>query len=254
MMTFNLTVARIWHVTTPYIKTFILPTPLAIYMIALIPGSFLTGFLLSPLLVLSRHIAQRPIRRLRFPEERKIHRRALAAGFYLGAALVVGGLVGMWARWCLGGRDPWVWALLWIVQGRRPWSRPVLLAYWGLLGSISVAGWNRQLARLRRFKHLKQRGDGNTSDGAAVPGPTTSNGLPLPKEPNGNVSGEASDTATPTPGAQGMVDRASEAATELLDAADKRVPTLGLNGRRKFFHALAVVMFVPGIAFDVRLV
>jgi hypothetical protein len=42
----------------------------------------------------------------------------------------------------------------------------------------------------------------------------------------------------------------SNVATDLLDAADKHVPTLGLNARRKFFHALAVVMFIPGIASD----
>ncbi|KAH7106257.1 hypothetical protein BKA62DRAFT_740854 [Auriculariales sp. MPI-PUGE-AT-0066] len=221
MMTFNMTSAQIWPLTTGFIKTFTLPTPLAIFQIALIPGSFLTGFLLSPLLALSRHIAQRPIRRLRFPEERKLHRRLLAAGFYLGAALVVGGMVGMWARWCLGGRDPWIWAVFWIVQGRRPWSRPALLTYWGVLGTISVAGWNRQLARIRKYRHLSQRGD--QSDG----------------------TGTAAGTAPSS-----MVDRASGAATELLDAADKHVPTLGLNARRKFFHALAVVMFVPGIAVD----
>lgn len=40
-------------------------------------------------------------------------------------------------------------------------------------------------------------------------------------------------------------------ATDLLDAADKHVPTLSLNARRKFFHALAVVMFLPGVAVDV---
>ena len=44
----------------------------------------------------------------------------------------------------------------------------------------------------------------------------------------------------------------SNVATDLLDAADKHVPTLSVNARRKFFHALAVVMFVPGIAVDVR--
>jgi hypothetical protein len=42
-------------------------------------------------------------------------------------------------------------------------------------------------------------------------------------------------------------------ATDLLDAADKHVPTLKLNARRKFFHGLAVVMFVPGVALDVSL-
>ena len=45
----------------------------------------------------------------------------------------------------------------------------------------------------------------------------------------------------------------SNAASDLMDAADKHVPTLGLNARRKFFHALAVAMFVPGIAYDVRI-
>lgn len=43
----------------------------------------------------------------------------------------------------------------------------------------------------------------------------------------------------------------SLAATELLDAADKRVPTLTLNARRKSFHGVAVLMFLPGIALDV---
>ena len=43
-------------------------------------------------------------------------------------------------------------------------------------------------------------------------------------------------------------------ATDLLDAADKRVPTLSVNARRKFFHGLAVLMFIPGVAIDVSIV
>jgi len=196
-------------------------------------------------------MAQRPIRRLRFPDDRMIHRRALAAGFYLGVALIVGGMIGMWTRWCLRGRDPWIWSVMWLLQGRRPWSRPALLAYWGLLGTLSVAGWNRQLARLRRFKHLRQRGDQSASEQGGPSTTSTSTGAPreAPASGNGNVSGDASDSQQQS---SSMVDRASGAATELLDAADKRVPTLGLNARRKFFHALAVIMFVPGIAVDVR--
>lgn len=54
--------------------------------------------------------------------------------------------------------------------------------------------------------------------------------LPIPNLPNGAVP---------------------NVATDLLDAADKHVPTLRLNARRKFFHALAVAMFVPGVASDV---
>lgn len=42
-------------------------------------------------------------------------------------------------------------------------------------------------------------------------------------------------------------------AQEVLNAADKHVPTLSLNARRKFFHALAVAMFLPGVAIDVSL-
>jgi hypothetical protein len=45
--------------------------------------------------------------------------------------------------------------------------------------------------------------------------------------------------------------KVSHVATDLLDAADKHVPTLKVNARRKFFHGLAVVMFIPGIAVDV---
>jgi len=40
-------------------------------------------------------------------------------------------------------------------------------------------------------------------------------------------------------------------AADLLDAADKHVPTLKVNARRKFFHGLAVVMFIPGVTIDV---
>jgi dolichol kinase len=43
----------------------------------------------------------------------------------------------------------------------------------------------------------------------------------------------------------------TQVATDLLDAADKHVPTLSVNARRKFFHGLAVVMFLPGVAVDV---
>ncbi|TDL25620.1 hypothetical protein BD410DRAFT_813380 [Rickenella mellea] len=248
----HLTIAKIWPITTPYIKTFRLPTPLLIFQLALIPGSLLIGFLLSPLLYLSRHIAQRPIRKLRFPQEKRIHRRALALGFYVGAAVITGGLIGMWTRWCLGNRDPWLWVIYWIVEGRRPWSRPLLLAYWAALAGISVAGWNRQLSRSRRFRHKysAQPSDlGDSTSQAAQPRPKTP-----PAADVGNVppSPNALGLSFPMPTLPTLPNGAnvSIAANDLFDAADKRIPTLGLNARRKFFHALAVVMFVPGIALD----
>lgn len=188
------------------------------------------------------------MRRLRFPQEKQRHRRALAAGFYAGTVIIVVGLIGSWTWWNLGRRNPWLWAIFWLLEGRKKWSRPMLLAYWALLGSISVAGWNRQLSR--RYRHRNT--SGGTQDHVIVPfaanssqklqveisatpsAPTTALGLTFPNLPNlPNLS------------------NSSQVATELLDAANKHVPTLGVNARRKFFHALAVVMFLPGVAVDV---
>ncbi|KAF9223470.1 hypothetical protein BS17DRAFT_767327 [Gyrodon lividus] len=237
----NLTRARIWPRTTPFIKTYRLPTPLLVFQIALIAGSFLTGFLLSPLLVLSRHIAQRPVRRLRFPQEKPRHRRALAAAFYVGTTVIVAGLIGSWTWWSLGRRDPWLWVIFWILEGKKTWTRPLLLAYWGLLGSISVAGWNRQLSRSRRYK--PRNAPANLGDNVIVP--TAANQT--------LKSAEAASPAPPSTGGLGLAFSNlpnGTLATDLLDAADKRVPTLGVNARRKFFHGLAVVMFLPGVAVD----
>ncbi|TRM64840.1 hypothetical protein BD626DRAFT_490049 [Schizophyllum amplum] len=251
----NITIARIWPVTTAFIKTYRLPTPLLVFQIALVGGSFLVGFLLAPFLVLSRHIARRPVRRLRHPEEKNRQRRFLALGFYVGALLIVFGLIGIWARWCLGKRDPWLWAFFYLLEGRRPWSRPALLAYWGALGSLSVAGWNRQLARSRRYRNMNEAlvvpSSGQSdmappSTGAGAPG-TTSPNEPIPSvAPSLNQIGLFPNVAHLTQ----LPNGASSVATDILDAADKHVPTLRLNARRKFFHALAVVMFVPGIAYD----
>lgn len=220
METVNLTRMKIALIATPYIKTYRLPTPLLTFQLALIPGSLLAGFLLSPLLVLSRTLAQKPAHRLRFPHEKPVHRRLLALGFYGGAALVCGGIVGVWAKWCLGWRDPWVWVIMFLVDGKRPWSRPALISYWGALAMISVAGWSRQLIRARRHRRY-------------VVGVRETNG-----------SSAANGTASATDASLSGV------ASQMMDAADQRLPTLSVNARRKFFHALAVVMFIPGITLD----
>ncbi|KAJ7106459.1 hypothetical protein C8R43DRAFT_1092017 [Mycena crocata] len=207
----NITIARIYPITTPFIKTFRLPTPLVIFQTALVAGPFLIGFLLAPFLVLSRHAAQTPLRRLQRRNALRARRR-LALAFYTGALLVVLGPIGLWTRWCLGARDPWVYVVKYIMKRRR---RAALLAYWGALGSVSVAGWTRQLARSRRW-----RGE--------------------------SMSGMSAMGAGGGMGMGGAGDALFAASGEFLD----RAPTLGLNARRKFFHALVVVMFVPGVAFD----
>jgi hypothetical protein len=43
----------------------------------------------------------------------------------------------------------------------------------------------------------------------------------------------------------------SNVATDLLGAAKHRVSFFSVISRHKFFHALAVIMFTPGIALDV---
>ncbi|WVR05441.1 hypothetical protein IAU60_002457 [Kwoniella sp. DSM 27419] len=226
METVNLTRMKIRILQIPYIKTYRLPTPLLTFQLALIPGSLLAGFLLSPLLYLSRHLAQKPAHRLRFPHEKPVHRRLLALGFYTGAALVCGGLVGFWAQWLLEGRNPWVWVVCWLLEGKHSWTRLALISYWGALAAISVAGWNRQLSRARRHRRY------------VVPGTSANRGESSP----------APGHASPYPG--GATDGLSGVASQMMDAADQRMPTLSVNARRKFFHALAVVMFVPGIAVD----
>ncbi|KAK6903305.1 dolichol kinase [Kwoniella mangroviensis CBS 8886] len=220
----NLTRMKIVLLQTPYIKTYRLPTPLLTFQLALIPGSLLAGFLLSPLLYLSRHLAQKPAHRLRFPHEKPVHRRLLALGFYGGSALVCGGLVGLWTQWLLGGRNPWVWVVYWFFEGEHAWTRPVLISYWGGLAAISVAGWNRQLNRARRHRRYTVPGPGNNN---TTRGEMANN--PIPTQEGDTISGVASS---------------------MMDAADQKLPTLSVNARRKFFHALAVVMFIPGIAVD----
>jgi dolichol kinase len=118
---------------------------------------------------------------------------------------------------------------MFIVEGKRWWTRPVLLAYWGLLAVISVAGWSRQLVRARRHRRYDPPAQPSRAERNAQIGSTVSEPISQSPGPGGQGSGFA----------------------QMMDAADQRLPTFSVNARRKFFHALAVVMFVPGIAVDV---
>lgn len=143
-----------------------------------------------------------------------------------------------------------MYAIFYLLEGRKTWSRPVLLAYWALIGIISVAAWNRQLARSRKYR---PRAIGNQD---TTPQPMTPSTPTEARQP-----GSSDPSAPPTPSIPSMISfsnlpngaQVSLAATELFDAADKRVPTLTLNARRKSFHGVAVLMFLPGIAFDVSI-
>jgi len=212
---------------------------------------------------------------MKYPEQKLRYRRLLALGFYAGTVIIVVGVIGTWTSWCLGKRNPWIWVIFWLLEGRKKWSRPALLVYWGLLGSLSVAGWTRQLARSRRFRAWNSAGENLIVPGAGSTGsvlestsssPGTASGELPPMAPtNGQPpTFPLSPTVSTTSGVSGalgltfpnlpnlpQLPNGATVATDLLDAADKHVPTLRLNARRKFFHALTVVMFVPGVAFDV---
>jgi hypothetical protein len=144
--------------------------------------------------------------------------------------------------------------MYYIVDGRRWWSRPVLLAYWGLLALISVAGWSRQLTRSRRNRSWVTTTSGPSGHRVAVKSDsrgssTAQNGVAAGVGGGGNAASASGPTASPIP--NGSVDGFSQVATQMMDAADLRLPTLSVNARRKYFHGLAVVMFVPGILVDV---
>ncbi|OXH39913.1 dolichol kinase [Cryptococcus neoformans] len=249
METINLTRMKISIFRTPYIKTYRLPTPLLIFQLALIPGSLLAGFLLSPLLYLSRNLAQKPAHRLRLPHEKPVHRRLLALGFYAGSVLICGGLVGAWTKWCLGGRNPFTWSFFFIFEGTHAWTRPALIAYWVALAVISVAGWERQLNRARKHRRYVVPGTAAIR-GEGPGGPHSVAGGPTGKQlglGSGYAFANATNDGQPGGAAQ---EGFTGVATQMMDAADQRMPTLSVNARRKSFHALAVIMFIPGIAVD----
>jgi hypothetical protein len=136
-----------------------------------------------------------------------------------------------------------MWGLRWVLGRRR---RIALLGYWTALGSVSVAGWARQLIRSRRAAGvgaaagvgLGYGGVGGMMGGMGMSGMMAGMGKAQGTAANGTNEAPATPTSA-----------LFAASGEFLD----RAPTLGLNARRKFFHALVVVMFVPGVAFDVRL-
>jgi hypothetical protein len=185
--------------------------------------------------VLSRHTSQIPAHKIKRPSERlfnkstdrEAQRRALAITFYFISLLIIFCVIGFWAQWSLGGRNPWIWIVFWLMEGRKSWSRPVMLLYWAIVGSFSVGAWTRQLYRSKKFQSINNAG--------------------IPVDP-----AFATDT-TVVPPSPGLGNGFSNVAANLLDAADKRSPTLSLNARRKSFHALALFMFLPGIILDVSL-
>lgn len=312
MESIYLTIAKLWPLTTDYVKTFRHPTPLVIFQLALVVGTFMIGFLLSPLLYLSRNLAQKPLHRLRWPAKRDLHRRLLAGFFYFFAAAFVVGVLGMWVRWLLGNRDAWIWVAMFVVEGKYQWSRPLLMAYWLGLVSISVIGWQTVVVRNKRVKlragsarNMNLNGinskinpvtsiNRNLNHLQVPPSPHSISAIPSPEGDGNGQAGmeivdsrhsQAGSTTTSVSLGLGDLSNLSSPSAALMNQPAvstplsppiqstpvglsfttpnpieshssssshlKKAAHLSLNAKRKFFHALAVLMFVPGILFDV---
>ncbi|KDN39447.1 hypothetical protein K437DRAFT_239479 [Tilletiaria anomala UBC 951] len=217
------------------VHTFRTPNALLIFHLALIVGTFSIGFLNSPLLYLSRYLAQRPTHRLRWPQQRDLHRRLLSGFFFFFAAAFIFAVLGLWVQWLLGGHNPWLWTFKFVLEGQVFWTRPLLISYWVVLVSASVAGWQRIVSKSRRFKQPK-------ATMQVVPTSNAANGLQMHE---GRLDGGHTNSTNSVPTIPSGTAKHDASSTAIRKAAH-----LSLNARRKFFHGLAVLLFLPGILFE----
>lgn len=162
---------------------------------------------MSPLLVLSRNISQKPLHRLRWPEQKQAHRKLLAFSFYALTLFIIVAIIGIWIDWILGWPNLIELSLDIIFFDEYHWKRLSLGIYWLSLVSISIFGWIRQVSRVKNHIQFQN----------------------------------------------GYSDHVyqSEFVDRLVEAADRTAPMMTLNARRKFFHLLIILIFVPGIIIDV---
>lgn len=209
------------------------PSAVLVYQLALMVGMLVIGALLSPLLVLSRNLARRPTHRLRWPDKRNLHRRLLALAFFVLSTALVLGVLAPWVAWQLGGKNPWLYIVRFMLQGRYWWLRLALAGYWGMLCNIALLSIQLMVHRVWQYA-------------------TVGDHAKKPMRPR-----QDSRSSAPIRTALSATERASAlAATQFAEVTEEEGSSLSpqvavsVNGRRKFFHALAVLLFVPGIAWD----
>lgn len=159
--------------------------------------------------------------------------------------------------------------MFFIVQGQKWWTRPALIVYWLAWITASIAGWQAVVVRAKRFRSRQAVGAaGSTPNGShhhqqphgSAP-PTKASqrtlgwdlvqtGSALQAAAANRLSGNSSSNKTGE--ADGHAGSAGVAGSSSSTAAKiKKSAHLSLNARRKFFHALAVILYTPGIALDV---
>lgn len=124
-----------------------------------------------------------------------------------------------------------MWTISFVLQGKHWWSRPLLIGYWLILVGISVSGWQAS-----RFvgKRIRVRPAGASHNGQQI----------------AVVSGESIDSASKSKGVPAHPTHTDATLPNGTLGFPKKAAYLSLNARRKFFHALAVFLFTPGIAYD----
>lgn len=216
------------------------PTSLLAYQQALMVGMMFIGIVLSPLLALSRVLAQRPTHRLRWPDKRNLHRRLLALAFFLFMALLVFGTLGPWVWWMLGGRNPWLFMVRFTLQGPFWWSRLALLGYWGMLCNIALLSIQLMVNRVWQYATVGDQVQAHALKRRAA----RSESLGNPPRTTRTASERAGSLAA---------SRFAQPHAEGEETSLGPALAVNVNGRRKFFHMLAVLLFIPGIAWDVRI-
>lgn len=256
----------------PYAKYFFRePSAIMYCQLALIVGMFLIGYVLSPLLVLSRNLAQRPTHRLRWPLKRNLHRRLLALAFFVFSLALVLGVLAPWLGWQLRKRSAWFYLARFMLQGPYWWFRFALLAYWGALCNIALLSiqlmvnrmWQYatvgdQVKKQPRYQPNSGSGTSNASGVASGISSVGSSAIGGSGAGAGSSNGRVSQMSMHGRTALTATERASTlAATQFSERGEQEESTslgprvaVSVNGRRKFFHALAVLLFVPGIAWD----
>lgn len=166
----------------------------------------------------------------------------------------------------------------------RRWKRMGLVAYWAGTVVIAVGGWQTHLVRARRIrvgsgssntaaekrdekkrereratqvkrdtKKDKETGVAAISTGiSGTVGGATAGGMKLLGIRSGRRgSGDDGNPAGGGPSSGGASESVPIGRVGAESARETKAVHASLNMRRKFFHALAVLMFVPGIAIDV---
>lgn len=162
----------------------------------------------------------------------------MALGIFALMLLIVVIPFGGWAGWALGGRftTAWTWGLTFLFFGGDGISdgfeqaqstiwryrRVGLSLYWLAIMTTAVGGWQTRLVRARRIRLAKGRHL------------TTAQ----------NASGSSAENGA-------TISKANLEVVGISNIRENRRMHVALDLRRKFFHALAVLMFVPAIAIDV---